>query len=119
MRTQAAVLEHVLAIEMRAFAVGRRHGVQHGQFLRGVTRVEELECRVQAEGGIERQGRVIAGFRECDLATQRGVSRIADRRHRRQSIERTAQQYEDEARIGGRIREREARSHHAGGSGEQ
>ena len=50
---QRAALEHVLTVEVRALAIGARHGVAHQELARRIALVQKGELRVQPEKAIE------------------------------------------------------------------
>ena len=94
-----AALEHVLAVEMRALAIGRRGGVDDGRLLRLVEPVQVRHRRIEREEAVERQRRRLAVEHQRAIAAQADPVGIADRRHRAESIERAAQHDDEQARI--------------------
>src|SRR5258706_12294152 len=74
--------------------------MKHRQLTRTIAFMEELESRVESEGGIQRQGATF-GPRGCDgqIAPQLRVVGVPMGRHRRESIQRAAQYDAYEARL--------------------
>ena len=92
-------LEHVLAVEMRALAIGRRGGVHDRGLLRLVEPVQVRHRRIEREERIERQRRRLAVEHQRAVAAQADPVGIADRRDRAQAVERAAQDDDEQARI--------------------
>ena len=91
--------EHVLAVEMRALAIGRRRRM-HDRRLPGLVQAMQVRHRgIEREESIERQRRRLAVERQRLVAAQRDPVRIADRRHRREPVERAAQHDHQHARV--------------------
>ena len=98
-RLAEAAFEHVLSVEMRALAIGRR-GRMHDRRRAGLVEpVQVRHRRIEREEGIERQRRRLAVEPERLVAAQPGPVGIADRRDRREPIERAAQHDHQQARI--------------------
>jgi hypothetical protein len=94
-----AAFQHVLPVEVRALAVGCRHRV-HDDGLAGlIESVQVRHRRIEGKESIERQSRRLAIEPERIVAAQLGPIGIADRRDRRESIERPAQHDGEEARV--------------------
>ena len=114
-RTGIAAFQHVLAVEMRAVAIGRRR--RHGR-PRPACRVQPREIRhrrMQAEEAVEHERRMRPVRGQRDRAVQRGIIGIADRRHGGKSIERAAQDHDDQPRIAAVRGAREFRQVRPGG----
>ena len=94
-----AAFEHVLAVEMRALAIGRGGRVHDRRLLRLIETMQVRHRRIEREERIERQRRRLAVEHERLVAAQLHPIRIADRRHRRQPVERAAQHDREKARI--------------------
>ena len=94
-----AALQHVLAVEVRALAIGRRRGVHDGGLLRLVEPVQVRHRRIEREEGIERQRRRPAVEHQRPIAAQADPVGIADRRHGAQPVERAPQHDDEHARI--------------------
>ena len=101
-----AAFQHVLAVEMRALAVGRRRRMHDGRRAGLVEPVQVRHRRIEREEGIERQRRRLAVERERLVAAQPHPVRIADRRDRRKPVERAAQHDHQQARIAALARAR-------------
>jgi hypothetical protein len=91
--------QHVLAVEMRAFAIGGRGRMHDRRGARLVHAVQVRHRRIERKERIERQRRGLAVEREAPVAAQRHPVRIADRGDRGQAIERAAQHDHQQARI--------------------
>ena len=92
-------LEHVLAIEMRALAIGRRGGVHDGRLLRLVEPMQVRHRRIEREEAVERQRRRLAVEHQRALAAQADPVGITDGRDRTEAVERAAQHDDEQARI--------------------
>ena len=98
-RPRITALQHILPVEMRTVAVAGRNGVHRE---RALLLIEPRECRhgrIQREEAIERKARAVAGRGKRQCAMQQRIIGIADRRYRRQSIKRAAQNDDDDARV--------------------
>ena len=102
-----AAFEHVLAVEMRAVAIGRRHRMDHRGMLVAIHARKFRHRRMQREERIQHDRRMRAVRGERDRPVQAGIVGIADRRDGREPIERAAQDHHDQPRIAavGRARE--------------
>ncbi len=91
--------QQILAVEMRAFAIGRRRGVYDDRLLRREHAMQIAHRRMEREEAVEleRGHPAIEGKRI--VAAQRDPVRIADRGDRRQPVERAAQDDREKARI--------------------
>ena len=98
-RAGIAAFQHVLAVEMRAVAIAGGDRVDDGRLFRVIEALEGGERRVKAEPALERQRGAIARGGEREIAVQRRIVGIADRRDRRESVHRPAQDDDDEARV--------------------
>ena len=92
-------LEHVLAIEMRAFAIGRRGGVHDGRLLRLVQPVQIWHRGIEREEAVERQCRRLAVEQQGALAAQADPVGITNGGDRTEAVERAAQHDDEQARI--------------------
>ena len=78
-RARRAVLEHVLAVEVRALAIGAGERVQHRQLARRVALLQKGERRMQTEETVERQRPArLARRMQGELAPQPGVVAVAE-----------------------------------------
>ena len=82
-----AALEHVLAVEMRALAVGRRRRMHDGRLAGLVQPVQVGHRRIEREEGVERQRRRLAVERERRSPRSSHPVGVADRRHRGEPVE--------------------------------
>jgi len=94
-----AAFQHVLPVEMRALAVGRRHRVRDDGLAGFIKPVQVGHRRIESKESIERQSRRLAIEPERIVAAQFDPIGIADRRDCREPIERAAQHDGEEARI--------------------
>ena len=94
-----AAFEHVLAVEMRALAIGRRRRVHDDRLPASNMRCRFGIAGLSAKKSSSVQRRRLAVEPQRIVAAQRDPVRIADRRHRRKSVERTAQHNCEEARV--------------------
>jgi hypothetical protein len=93
------ILKHVLPIEVGPLAIGRRDRVYRQRMALVVKRLQSRQVRVQAEDSIQGERRAFPRPRECEIAAQGGIVGVAYRRHEGQTVERAAQDHEDEAGI--------------------
>jgi hypothetical protein len=84
---------------MRAIAVAGRYRMDDRRVLLIVHAPEGGERRVRGEEAVERQRGAVAGRCEGEIAVQRRIVRIADRRDRREAVDRAAQDHYNEPRI--------------------
>ena len=94
-----AAFEHVLPVEMRALAIGRRDRVHDRRLSRLIEAVQVRHRRVQREKAVERQSRGLAVGGQRFFAAQLGPIGIADRRDDREPIERAAQHNRQKPRV--------------------
>ena len=94
-----AAFQHVLAVEMRALAIGRRHRMHHDGLAGLVEPVQVRHRRVEGEEAVERQPRLGAVELEGVVAAQLDPVGIADRGDGGEPVERAAQHDGEEARI--------------------
>src|SRR5260370_1154740 len=94
-----AAFEHVLAVEMRALAIGRRGGVNDRCLLRLVKPMQVRHRGIEREERIERQRRCLAVEHQRAIAAQADPVGVADRRHRAEAIERAPEHDDEQARI--------------------
>ena len=100
-RRHRAVLEQVLAVEMRAVAVGRGDGMDDGELALGVDVVQRRQGRMQAEEAVEIDGAVaLAGRGDGEIAAQRAIVAVAMGRHGGEAVHAAAQDDDDEAAVG-------------------
>ena len=95
---------------MRAVAVRRGDRLEHQQLARDIALVQEREGGVQAEGAVEREraiGGARSGYRQ--LTMQFCIVRVGVGRHRRQTIQRTAQYHHHQACAAAGMGEQHAR----------
>ena len=98
-RTLKAAFEHVLPVKMRALAVAGRRRMHHCGMAGFVEPREDRHGGVDREETVERQRRVLAGERQRDFAVEGGIIGIADRRDRRQTVHRAAQDDGDQSGV--------------------
>src|SRR5271165_6384837 len=84
---------------MGPVAVSRRHGMHDRRLLPVVEALEGGKRGMEGKEAVERQRGALARSGEGEIAVQVGIVRIADRRDRRQPVERAAQDDDDEARV--------------------
>jgi hypothetical protein len=94
-----AALEHVLAVEVRAIAIGRGGGVDDASLPCLVKPVQVRHGGIEREERIERQCRCLAVEHQSAIAAQADPVGVADRRYRAQTIERAPQHDDEQARI--------------------
>jgi hypothetical protein len=94
-----AAFEQILAVEMRTFAIGRGASVDDDRLLGLEQPMQVGHCRVERKEIAELERRRLAVQRQGLVAAKFGPIRIADGRHRRQSIKRAAQDDREETRI--------------------
>ena len=98
-RPREPALQNVLAIEMRALAIGRRRGVHDRCLLRLVEPVQIGHRRIEREEAVERQRRRLAVEDQGAIAAQADPVGIADRRHCAQAIKCAAEHDHEQAGI--------------------
>ena len=92
-------LQHILAVEVRTLAIGRRRGMHDGRLLRLEETMQVRHRRIEREEGIERQRWRLAIEQQRAIAAQGDPVGIADRRHGTQPVERAPQHDHQHARI--------------------
>jgi hypothetical protein len=98
-RLAEPAFQHVLAVEVRALAVGRRRRM-HDRGLAGLVEPVQLRHRrIESEEFVEPQGRVRALRQQRLVSAQPHPVGIADRRHRGEAVERAAQHDGQESRV--------------------
>ena len=94
-----AAFQHILAVEMRALAIGRGAGMDDDRLVGGKHAMQVRHRRIEREEIVELERRRLALERQRIVAAQRDPVRIADRRHGGQPIERAAQHDGQKTRI--------------------
>ena len=94
-----SALQHVLAVEVRALAIGRRGGVHDGRVLRLEETMQVRHRWIEREEGIERQRRRLTVEQQRAIPAQGDPVGIADRGHGTQPVERAPQHDDEHARI--------------------
>jgi hypothetical protein len=92
-------LEHILAVEMRALAIGRRRRVHDRGLLCLVQPVEVRHRGIEREECIERQRLRLAIEHQRPIAAQANPVGVTDRRNRPQPIQRASEHDDQQARI--------------------
>jgi hypothetical protein len=98
-RSGKAAFEHILAVEMRALAIGGRDRMDHRGLLLAVHPREFRHRRMQREERIQHQRGVGSAGRQRDRAVQAGIIRVADRGDGRKAVQCAAQDDDDQTRI--------------------
>jgi hypothetical protein len=98
-RFSQPAFEQILTVEMRAFAVGRRAGVNYDRLFRRIHAVQVRHRRIEREVVVELKRGRLAVERQSVVAAQRDPVRIADRRDCGETVERTAQHDGEKTRI--------------------
>ena len=94
-----AAFEQILAVEMRALAIGRGAGVNDDRLVCLIHAMQIRHRRIEREEVVELERRRLAVERERVVAAQRHPIRIADRRDGGEPVERAAQDDGEKARI--------------------
>src|SRR6202795_3665817 len=87
-RPRDPALENILAIEMRALAIGCCCGMHDGGLLRLVEPMQVRHRGIEREEAVERQCRCLAVEHQRPVAAQADPVGVADRRYRTEAIER-------------------------------
>ena len=91
--------EQILAVEMRAFAIRRRAGMNDDRLIGREHAMQIRHRRIEREEIVELERRRLAVERQRLVAAKLDPVRIADRRHRRESVECAAQDDGEKARV--------------------
>ncbi len=92
-------LQHVLPVEMRAFAIARGSGMHHQRLTSLEQPGKGRHGRMESEESIQGQGRMRPVERQGDIAMQCVIVGVTDRRHGREPVQRATQHEHDQARI--------------------
>src|SRR4051812_38130820 len=102
MRLGAAGFQHVLRIEMRTVAIRRRDIVENRQLLLVPHLRKIVQGRIETEKSIEIDRRGYPAFGQSEGTAQRCIIGIAMGGNRRQTVQTSAQDDNDEALVRGK-----------------
>ena len=98
-RARQPAFQHVLAVEMRALAIGRRCRMHDGRLARLIEPVQVRHCWIEREEAVEPQCRIGAFERERVVAAQPQPVRVANRGDSGETVERAAQYHDQQSWI--------------------